>query len=126
MSSPSPLLFLLPTRFVLTRLLAAFVMLLLVSCLVAPITARADSLDIPFSGYGISFGNSRGFTDFGVGGLSFGTGALTRILGTQNGVTIGIFNYAAHLNGVQIGVLNYAGNNPRGLKLTPVFNAHFD
>ena len=42
------------------------------------------------------------------------------------GLTIGIFNYAAELNGVQIGLLNYAGNNRRGLKLLPLFNAHLD
>lgn len=51
---------------------------------------------------------------------------VNRNLGEQRGLAIGIVNYAAILQGVQIGVVNYAGNNPTGLKLLPVLNAHFD
>ncbi len=56
----------------------------------------------------------------------FSVSAVNRILGEQHGLAIGIVNYAAILHGVQIGVVNYAGNNPTGLKLLPVLNAHFD
>jgi hypothetical protein len=51
--------------------------------------------------------------------------AFNWVRGEQHGVVIGIFNYAASLHGVQIGVLNWAGNNPAGLKLLPLVNAHF-
>jgi hypothetical protein len=56
----------------------------------------------------------------------FSLSAVNRILGEQRGLAIGIVNYAAILHGVQIGVVNYAGNNPAGLKLLPLLNAHFD
>jgi hypothetical protein len=56
----------------------------------------------------------------------FGTGAFCRIKERLDGVTIGLINYTPRLNGVQIGLLNYAGNNPAGLKLLPLVNAHFD
>jgi len=55
-----------------------------------------------------------------------GTGGFTLVGGRLEGMTIGIFNYASSLSGVQIGLLNYAGNNPGGLKLLPLLNAHFD
>ncbi len=34
--------------------------------------------------------------------------------------------YAANLHGVQIGLVNWADNNPSGLKILPIANAHFD
>lgn len=52
--------------------------------------------------------------------------AFNHIQGEQRGLSIGLFNFAEFLNGIQIGVLNYAKNNPKGLKLLPLFNAHFD
>ena len=52
--------------------------------------------------------------------------AVNRVLGEQHGVAIGIVNYAESLHGVQIGVVNIAMNNPMGLKVLPVLNAHFD
>jgi hypothetical protein len=44
----------------------------------------------------------------------------------MDGVSIGLFNWTPRLRGVQLGLLNYAGNNPDGLKLLPLVNAHFD
>jgi hypothetical protein len=52
--------------------------------------------------------------------------AFNHVLGMQNGLTIGIFNYARELHGLQIGLLNFAGNNRRGLRWLPFANAHFD
>jgi hypothetical protein len=51
--------------------------------------------------------------------------ALNHIQGEQHGLSIGIYNYARRLRGVQVGVLNYARDNPPGLRLLPLFNAHF-
>jgi hypothetical protein len=44
------------------------------------------------------------------------------IRGEQHGLSIGLLNTAWELNGVQLGVLNYAHNNPKGLRLLPIFN----
>ncbi|MEQ8425689.1 MAG: hypothetical protein RIA63_13320, partial [Cyclobacteriaceae bacterium] len=51
--------------------------------------------------------------------------AFNHVKGTQKGVTIGIFNYARKQRGFQIGLLNYVKDNPRGLRLLPIFNFHF-
>ena len=56
----------------------------------------------------------------------FSVSAFNRIRGDQRGLVIGIVNYAARLHGVQIGLLNWADNNPSGLKILPIANAHFD
>lgn len=47
--------------------------------------------------------------------------AYNDIRGTQQGLAIGIFNYARTLDGVQIGLLNYAANK-RTAKLLPLLN----
>jgi hypothetical protein len=47
--------------------------------------------------------------------------AFNNIRGTQQGLAIGIFNYARSLDGVQVGLLNYAGNKSHA-RLLPVFN----
>ena len=47
--------------------------------------------------------------------------AYNDIRGTQQGLAIGIFNYARTLDGVQIGVLNYAANK-RSARLLPLLN----
>jgi len=52
--------------------------------------------------------------------------AFNRVLGEQRGVAIGLLNYASRLHGVQIGLVNWADNNPAGLKVLPVANAHFE
>ena len=51
--------------------------------------------------------------------------AFNNVKGTQKGVTIGIFNYAKKQRGIQLGLLNYVKDNPKGLRLLPVFNTHF-
>lgn len=50
--------------------------------------------------------------------------AFNHLRGTQQGLTIGLFNYARVLQGVQLGVLNYAGNNPLWLRLLPGLNVN--
>ena len=56
-------------------------------------------------------------------GFSFA--GYNRILGEQNGLTIGIVNFAEFLNGIQIGLINIAENNPAPYKVLPFFNANF-
>ena len=51
--------------------------------------------------------------------------AFNHIKGEQNGLTIGLLNYAWRLNGLQLGLLNYAGNKSR-LRWLPFINWHFD
>jgi len=47
------------------------------------------------------------------------------IRGDQVGLSIGIVNYAWDVKGVQIGLVNIVRNNPRGLKVLPLFNTSF-
>ena len=56
-------------------------------------------------------------------GFSFA--AYNRIYGEQNGLTIGIVNFAEELNGVQLGLINIANNNSGIFKILPFVNAHF-
>lgn len=51
--------------------------------------------------------------------------AVNHVRGRQQGLTIGLFNYAKDLGGVQLGLLNYAGNNPLFLRLLPGLNLNF-
>lgn len=48
--------------------------------------------------------------------------AYTDVRGTQQGLAIGIFNYARELDGLQVGVLNYAANKPPRSRLLPLLN----
>lgn len=48
--------------------------------------------------------------------------AFNDVRGTQQGLAIGIFNYARHLDGLQVGILNYARNKPPGTRLLPILN----
>jgi hypothetical protein len=48
--------------------------------------------------------------------------SLSHIQGQQNGISLGLINYAWEVNGVQIGLLNYAGDNPRGRRWMPLVN----
>lgn len=48
--------------------------------------------------------------------------AWNRVRGDQYGISLGLLNTAWDLHGWQIGVLNYAANNPKGLRLLPLFN----
>ncbi|HEY5825584.1 MAG TPA: hypothetical protein VIT44_14515, partial [Cyclobacteriaceae bacterium] len=51
--------------------------------------------------------------------------AFNHITGTQRGLAIGVFNFATTQRGLQLGVLNYVKDNPKGLRLLPIFNMHF-
>ena len=48
-------------------------------------------------------------------------GAYNDVRGIQQGLAIGLFNYARTLDGLQIGLLNYAANK-RSARLLPLFN----
>ncbi|MBA2245275.1 MAG: FtsX-like permease family protein [Gemmatimonadetes bacterium] len=48
--------------------------------------------------------------------------AYNDVRGTQQGLVIGIFNYARELDGLQVGVLNYAANKPPRSRLLPLLN----
>jgi hypothetical protein len=48
--------------------------------------------------------------------------AFNHIKGEQNGLSIGLLNYAWVANGLQLGVLNYVRDNPPGLRLLPLVN----
>ena len=47
------------------------------------------------------------------------------IRGSQSGLSIGIVNYARSVTGLQVGVINIVRNNPKGLRVLPVFNTNF-
>jgi len=51
-----------------------------------------------------------------------GIGAFTQVLGHQQGLTIGLVNFARSLNGVQLGLINIVRDNPPGRKVLPVVN----
>jgi len=53
------------------------------------------------------------------------TGIYNRVYGRQAGLSVGVFNHATELRGVQIGLINYVEDNPPGLRILPVVNAHF-
>jgi len=56
----------------------------------------------------------------------FSASAFNWIRGRQSGVSLGVVNYAYRLNGFQIGLINYVKENPKGLKILPLINFHFD
>jgi hypothetical protein len=47
------------------------------------------------------------------------------IKGPQTGISIGIVNYAHSVKGVQVGLVNIVRDNPRYLRVLPVFNSSF-
>jgi hypothetical protein len=51
-----------------------------------------------------------------------GVSAFNQIKGRQNGLTIGLLNYAWSLSGVQLGLLNIVRDNPPGRKVLPLLN----
>ena len=70
-----------------------------------------------------AFSFAPGYFHVDDGGVQQGVSiaAFNRILGDQDGLTIGIVNWARHLNGFQIGLLNFAGNKDR-MKWMPFVN----
>lgn len=51
--------------------------------------------------------------------------AYNSIKGEQRGVAIGIVNYATRVKGIQFGLINIVKENPRGLRVLPIFNTKF-
>ena len=48
------------------------------------------------------------------------------VRGTVNGLSIGIVNYAWRIEkGLQLGIINIVRDNPKGLRVLPVFNTRF-
>lgn len=70
-----------------------------------------------------AFSFAPGYFHVDDGGIQRGVSvsAFNRILGDQNGLTIGIVNWARNLNGFQLGLLNFAGNKDR-MKWMPIIN----
>ena len=56
----------------------------------------------------------------------FGASSFNYLRGTVRGVTVGIVNYAWRVQtGFQLGIVNIIRDNPKGLRVLPVFNAGF-
>jgi hypothetical protein len=51
--------------------------------------------------------------------------AFNYVRGHQTGLAVGIVNYAYSVKGLQIGFVNIVRDNPRGLKVLPIFNSSF-
>ena len=51
--------------------------------------------------------------------------AFNQIKGDQIGVTFGVVNYAKRIKGVQFGLINIVRENPKGLRVLPIFNTRF-
>src|SRR5258706_11638853 len=47
---------------------------------------------------------------------------FTKVNGQQNGVSLGVVNYARKIKDVQFGLINIVKENPKGLRLLPIFN----
>jgi len=50
---------------------------------------------------------------------------FNKVNGQQHGVTLGAVNYTRKLRGVQFGLINIVKENPKGLRVLPVFNMRF-
>jgi len=57
--------------------------------------------------------------------IGFAGSPFNYIRGSQTGLSIGIVNYAFRVNGIQLGLVNIVRDNPRYLKVLPVFNTSF-
>lgn len=51
--------------------------------------------------------------------------AYNRIKGEQRGVALGIVNYTQKIKGFQFGIINIVRDNPKGLRVLPIFNTRF-
>lgn len=51
--------------------------------------------------------------------------AYNRIKGELRGVSLGVVNYTKAIKGFQFGLLNIVRDNPKGLRVLPVFNTRF-
>lgn len=50
---------------------------------------------------------------------------FTKVNGQQNGVSLGVVNYAKKIRGVQFGLINIVKENPKGFRILPIFNMRF-
>jgi hypothetical protein len=57
--------------------------------------------------------------------VGFSASPFNYFKGSQNGLAIGIVNYAFRVTGVQIGLINIVRDNPKYLKVLPVMNTSF-
>jgi len=55
----------------------------------------------------------------------FSASAFNHVQGIQSGLSIGLVNYARRLVGLQLGVINIVKDNPKYLRILPLFNAGF-
>jgi hypothetical protein len=51
--------------------------------------------------------------------------AFNQVKGNQKGVTIGAVNYTHTIKGIQLGIINIIQENPKGLRVLPIFNTRF-
>lgn len=51
--------------------------------------------------------------------------AFNQVKGEQKGVALGVVNYTKRIKGFQLGVINIVKENPRGLRVLPIFNTRF-
>jgi hypothetical protein len=51
--------------------------------------------------------------------------AYNRIKGEQKGVALGVVNYTKRIKGFQFGLINIVRENPKGLRVLPIFNTRF-
>ncbi|MFZ5971691.1 MAG: hypothetical protein ACOYXA_08855 [Bacteroidota bacterium] len=51
--------------------------------------------------------------------------AFNQIKGDQIGAAFGVVNYTHRIKGVQFGLINIVKENPRGLRVLPIFNTRF-
>ncbi|HMA52867.1 MAG TPA: hypothetical protein VKT17_00295, partial [Acidobacteriota bacterium] len=52
--------------------------------------------------------------------------SFNHVRGTLTGLSVGIVNYAWTIEkGIQLGVVNIVRDNPKGLRVLPVFNTRF-
>ena len=51
--------------------------------------------------------------------------AYNHIRGEQRGVALGIVNQATRVKGIQFGLINIVKENPKGLRVLPIFNTKF-
>ncbi len=50
---------------------------------------------------------------------------FSKVNGQQNGVSLGVVNYTQKIRGVQFGLINIVKENPKGLRILPIFNMRF-
>lgn len=56
-------------------------------------------------------------------GISFS--AFNHIKGDQKGVAVGVVNHTHSIKGFQVGLINIVKDNPKGLRVLPIFNTRF-